>query len=346
MNQTPAVSTACVQNSGTSGASGRSSSAASLNPAATARMKWKHTSALPPLAHHIRRLSGLRLTKTAHCAAQKATYATSRSTRPANESGSAKTPSYSTPLLASADAAPSTASPPANVMSVKSTRPRMPRPRSAIFPPRTPNDALANTGRLHRARMAGRVHAYTSGAAIRVPTPVLRPSCHQTSGASVLRFHRTNPNGTESTTAATARQTNAATDRSYSRGLDATKSSLMASAAPSRASCWVFVSSAAFSAATTASHAGSSSKNAAVTTRLATRGDVRVNIPNRAVERTLPARTVPSGTGRARTGLTARAVGSAPCLCARHAFHTRATGAITPSVDANIILAVVGDATS
>jgi hypothetical protein len=34
------------------------------------------------------------------------------------------------------------------------------------------------------------------------------------------------------------------------------------------------------------------------------------------------------------------------CLCARHAFHTRATGAITPAVDANIILAVVGDATS
>ena len=220
---------------------------------------------------------------------------------------------------------------------MNSTRPRIPRPASAIFAPRTPKDARAMTGKLTRDRMAGRVHAYTNGPAAAVPNAVLRPSCHHTSGASVLRFHRTKPKGTESTTAATARQTNTAMDRSYSSGCDATKSSLMASAAPSRASFGVFSLDAWVSAATTASHAGSSSKNETDAGGCGPRGNALCFSTRVMAGRGIEGFERPSAAGSA-TMDGARALGLAPYPRARHACHARATGAITPVVDtANIV---------
>ena len=50
---------------------------------------------------------------------------------------------------------------------------------------------------------AGTVIMAIKGIASSVPTALERPSCHQTSGASDERFQRTNPNGTEYTTADT-----------------------------------------------------------------------------------------------------------------------------------------------
>tara|TARA_B110001469_G_C9522343_1_gene259950 strand:+ start:666 stop:866 length:201 start_codon:yes stop_codon:yes gene_type:complete len=59
--------------------------------------------------------------------------------------------------------------------------------------------------------------AAIKGIAIAVPTAVLKPSCHHTSGARDERFHRTKPKGTEYTTALTAMHIQTAKERSYSR---------------------------------------------------------------------------------------------------------------------------------
>jgi hypothetical protein len=64
----------------------------------------------------------------------------------------------------------------------------------------------------------GFVMAAMSGMAVSVPTAVLSPSCHHTKGAMELRFHRTNPKGTEYTTAETAMHIHTAKERSYSMG--------------------------------------------------------------------------------------------------------------------------------
>ena len=79
-----------------------------------------------------------------------------------------------------------------------------------------------------------------SGMASIVPTAVDRPSCHHTSGAREERFQRTNPNGTEYTTAETAMQIHTANERSYSTGSPLAKSLLMASDAPSSSSPFAF----------------------------------------------------------------------------------------------------------
>ena len=69
-----------------------------------------------------------------------------------------------------------------------------------------PKLALAKIGKLTLCLAAGTVIMAIKGIASSVPTAVERPSCHQTSGASDERFQRTNPNGTEYTTADTAMQ--------------------------------------------------------------------------------------------------------------------------------------------
>ena len=209
---------ACAQNSGGIALGAVTPRvAASAMPSTTVLDARPTTAAIAARAQSISLLSGPKEARPT-CAPQKSRYEAARSTVPMNVFGLARMPSKTIPSFTSALSSERSASPPASVMSVNRNRPSAPLPASANNAPRMPKLALAKIGKLTLCLAAGTVIMAIKGIASSVPTAVERPSCHQTSGASDERFQRTNPNGTEYTTADTAMQIHTANDRSYSRG--------------------------------------------------------------------------------------------------------------------------------
>ena len=92
---------------------------------------------------------------------------------------------------------PYAASPPMSVVSAASAAPRIPRLKLTSAAPLTPNATRANLPKSSLYATAGLAMARRKGSAKTVPIAVDAAICHQTNGAMVERFQRTNPKGTE-----------------------------------------------------------------------------------------------------------------------------------------------------